>query len=465
MESSTAVRSGSSRAEGILDPAAFEDLSSSPDLALTEAWTKMIEFVDNFQQSLPRATQANLQESSSRYSVGQSTCTLSLLESAMTVLKAGGLVDVLRAYVLSVLDKKVRDEVAPRFWALLAPESSKEWRGPQPQQQEGQQQHGNSSGSRETSVESAMLEDAGEESVLSPLTRREAYGHVKRALQHVAEEVNSHLALVRTLDSASAAAASPTGRAYEKITKARCRGPVLERSSPPQEETIEARHRCAFTAQVMAGARGDFQGIMRAFFDRNLRFWHRGWVEKRRQERRDRRERRWNQSDLAGAAGSVATEDDDHMVDVLIDHDDDDREEEEEEEGRDANGVADGGDAGGAIDESTMEMDQEGGEQEGGDDGDLLEQSGERGAQQQQEEDKEMENDDDEEEEEMEEEEEEEDSEQEQEDDEHDDFADMTTEELLELWGVLRRLGWFSLLQDAFSGVMSSHVLAYVRSR
>lgn len=41
----------------------------------------------------------------------------------------------------------------------------------------------------------------------------------------------------------------------------------------------------------------------------------------------------------------------------------------------------------------------------------------------------------------------------------------MSREELSELWGVLRRLGWFSLLQDAFSAVMFSNVLAYVRRR
>ncbi|CAM9781958.1 unnamed protein product, partial [Ectocarpus sp. 12 AP-2014] len=46
-----------------------------------------------------------------------------------------------------------------------------------------------------------------------------------------------------------------------------------------------------------------------------------------------------------------------------------------------------------------------------------------------------------------------------------DDFSDMSREELSALWGVLRRLGWFSLLQDAFSGVMFSNVLAYVRRR
>lgn len=50
-------------------------------------------------------------------------------------------------------------------------------------------------------------------------------------------------------------------------------------------------------------------------------------------------------------------------------------------------------------------------------------------------------------------------------DDDGDDFGDMSREELLELWGVLRRLGWFSLLQDAFTGVMFSHMLAYVRRR
>lgn len=41
----------------------------------------------------------------------------------------------------------------------------------------------------------------------------------------------------------------------------------------------------------------------------------------------------------------------------------------------------------------------------------------------------------------------------------------MSREELSELWGVLRQLGWFSLLQDAFSTVMFANVLAYVRRR
>lgn len=50
-------------------------------------------------------------------------------------------------------------------------------------------------------------------------------------------------------------------------------------------------------------------------------------------------------------------------------------------------------------------------------------------------------------------------------DDDEDDFADVTRKELLELWGILTRLGWFSLLQDAFTGVMFSHVLAYVKRR
>ncbi|CAM9870189.1 unnamed protein product, partial [Hapterophycus canaliculatus] len=57
--------------------------------------------------------------------------------------------------------------------------------------------------------------------------------------------------------------------------------------------------------------------------------------------------------------------------------------------------------------------------------------------------------------------EEEEDEEDEEED--GDDFADMSREELSELWGILKEIGWFSLLQDGFSAVMSSNVLAYVR--
>ena len=58
-----------------------------------------------------------------------------------------------------------------------------------------------------------------------------------------------------------------------------------------------------------------------------------------------------------------------------------------------------------------------------------------------------------------------EEGEEEEDDEEDDDFADMSREGLMELWGILRRLGWFSLLQDAFSTVMFSNVLAYVRKR
>lgn len=57
------------------------------------------------------------------------------------------------------------------------------------------------------------------------------------------------------------------------------------------------------------------------------------------------------------------------------------------------------------------------------------------------------------------------DEDEEEDDEDDDDFADMSREDLTELWGVLRRLGWFSLLQDAFSTVMFSNVLAYVRRR
>lgn len=101
---------------------------------------------------------------------------------------------------------------------------------------------------------------------MAPSTRRDAYGRVKRALLYVASEVNGHLALVRLLDAAAAA-----GRGSSNGGNAS--------SSPCAQQTIEDRYRCAFTAQVMAGARGDFSGTMRSFFDRNLRFWHRSWVQ------------------------------------------------------------------------------------------------------------------------------------------------------------------------------------------
>lgn len=453
----------------------MEFISPSPAIGLVEAWAKITEIVDRFpqQQSMPRATpsaeataaatQTDPQSSTSTHSAIDSSGDLPLLVSLMSILRAGGMVDVLRAYVLSVLDKKVKDEVAPRFWALLAPEFSGGWHEQQEQkhqkqhhnlhqkEQEHEQHQDGSAVAGETDAKQAVLEDAVSETELPPRTRREAYVRVKRALLYVAEEVDCHLSLVRMLDLASAASASGSTRAAEKYMKAACGGRMSTSSfpsCPSREETIEARYRCAFTAQVMAGARGDFHGIMRAFFDRNLRFWQRGWLEERRRQQQERREQRWGQGEvLSVAEDSVRFEDNMNVSD--------DGKEEEEGEG--------GGEQQGEEEEAMETVEELPGASDEGDTADRDEsaakEDGEQDEQEMEDEDEEGEGV------EVEEEDSEEEIEQEHEDSEGDDFEDMSKEELLELWGVLIRLGWFSLLQDAFSGVVSSHVLAYVRNR
>lgn len=457
----------------------MEDISTSPAMGLAEAWAKIIEIVDRFQQQQPMprasssaeataaATQTDPQSSISNHSATDSSGSLPLLVSLMSVLRAGGMIDVLRAYVLSVLDKKVKDEVAPRFWALLAPESSGRYH--EQREQEQQKQHHNMHHNEQENEkhqngisvvgemnEPAVLEDAVSETELPPRTRREAYVRVKRALVYVAKEVDCHLSLVRMLDLASAASASGSTRSAEKYMKAVCGGRISTScfsSCPSREETIEARYRCAFTAQVMAGARGDFHGIMRAFFDRNLRFWHRGWLEERRRQQQERREQRWGQGEvLGGAEDSVRFEDN-------MNTSDDDGKDEEDGEG-------DGEEQEEAM-ETVEELPGDSDEDDRVDRDEsaaMVEEGCEARKEDGEQDEQEME-DEDEEGVEVEEEDSEEEIEQEQEDSEGDDFADMSKGELLELWGVLIRLGWFSLLQDAFSGVVSSHVLAYVRSR
>ena len=243
------------------------------------------------------------------------------LGSSLSILRAGGLVDVLQAYVLAILDRKVRDEVAPHFWALLDAENRPDGSGEESHERGGVGDGGESS---------AMVDDEGSggdgEGGMAP--SRRSYIRVKRALLYVAREVDGHLTLVRLLDEAAATAENDanassvntnanantnvnhntnTNTTDDDIPNRSARPVASSPSSsthmpppapPPPPSTdysstssIEARYRCAFTAQVMAGATGDFHGTMRGFFDRNLRFWHRTWLEDRRLQRRQPRRR------------------------------------------------------------------------------------------------------------------------------------------------------------------------------
>ncbi|CAM9711425.1 unnamed protein product, partial [Ectocarpus sp. 12 AP-2014] len=82
--------------------------ASSPTAAVDEAWGSLISIIDGFPASLGPLPTARDEETRR-----------SLVTGKLSVLRTGGLLEVLRAYVLSVLDRKVRTEVTPLFWAIL----------------------------------------------------------------------------------------------------------------------------------------------------------------------------------------------------------------------------------------------------------------------------------------------------------------------------------------------------------
>lgn len=218
--------------------------------------------------------------------------------------------DVLHAYVLSVLDKRVRDEIAPRFWTLLVSRREQE----QSERQSEELQTQGREGGRDEADRVLENEDdddeeegndegggrggegSGQSDDPPSSRRRAAYGRVKRALLYVAQEVNGHLALVRLLDGANSPPPPPETVPDKNSGSSSSGGGDLRSSAgttaPHQpssmslpRRSLETRYRCALTAQVMAGATGDFQDTMREFFDRNLRFWHHSWLNGRRRRR------------------------------------------------------------------------------------------------------------------------------------------------------------------------------------
>lgn len=219
-------------------------LAGPSNEAVDVAWATVIGIVDIFLGSLDEPLH------------GQSMLGTADLASHMSVLRlanGGGLLDVLHGYVLAVLDRAVKDTIAPHFWSLLSTTGGNEGE-----------------------------EESESDSLSSPqqVHQRRAYGRVKRALSYVNAEVNRHLALVRLLDHA-VALSEETRSAKPKAT-----ADANADNCGSSTHSIEVRYRCAFTAQVMAGATGDFHGTMRAFFDRILRFWHRSWLDKKRQRRK-----------------------------------------------------------------------------------------------------------------------------------------------------------------------------------
>lgn len=248
-------------------PAPLNPPSGAHASGVDAAWGTLIGVVDSYTGSHDGASHSQSQLSP-RLDVASLADHISTLRSE----KGGcGLIDVLRSYVLSVLDRAVRDTVAPHFWSLLDPSADT-------CADEGLQM-AEPPGNVEIDHDN---ESVASSSPLSP--QRRAYGRVKRALLYVSDQVNKHLALVRLLDSAvisSAREAAGVGVS-----------PGAESATAAEgSHSVEARYRCAFTAQVMARATSDFDGTMRTFFDRNLRFWHRSWLYDNKRERRTRKKR------------------------------------------------------------------------------------------------------------------------------------------------------------------------------
>lgn len=327
------------------------------DTAVEESWATLIAIIQDFAASglppegthgiSPARGHISISSSSKRNERGSDGDKASLLRRHMSVVQAGGLVDVLQAYVLSVLDRKVREEVAPRFWgymlhadpvvgstgsrsrgrstqsgmSALHPESM----GRSTEDFVVVRHDDGTDGEGEQEREREDVEDTDAPPSTTP-KRKDLYVRVKRALLYVAGEVRNHLILVRLLDDAAfAASLSPAPAAASSVAAAQSAGNVSDmdasredqqpfRNSLPGARTaaatprsIEGKYHCAFTAQVMAGAKGDFQGTMRAFFDRNIRFWHRTWLEERRRRRHgepqeDRRQEE-EREDVQGTEG------------------------------------------------------------------------------------------------------------------------------------------------------------------
>ncbi|CAM9563985.1 unnamed protein product, partial [Sphacelaria rigidula] len=195
------------------------------------AWATVIRIVDSFSTSLDKDEPFK-----------HTSITAEDLAAHISTLRldtGGGLLDVLGGYVLSVLDRSVAKTIAPHFWSLLS--NNEKISAPAPSDVE--------SGSEPTSATGTPQRQ-----------KLRAYGRVERALLYVDEAVKCHLALVRLLDRAFVLSAvqhtvTPTPTAG---------GGAQAAAATAANSTIEARYRSAFTAQVMAGAKGDFHGTMRA---------------------------------------------------------------------------------------------------------------------------------------------------------------------------------------------------------
>lgn len=357
--------------------------------------------------------------------------------------------DVLRAYVLEVLNETVRDQVAPRFWALMDPSADTHANPRNKDQDEDAPQNGSVAGNKKD------LRTWGQTGFRPE--RRQAYDRVTRALLYVDEVLTGHLNLIRPLDVAIARSGSSTAavRAATRHSQAR----PSTRIAANKSACIEEHYRSAFTAQVMAGATGGFHRTMRAFFDLNLRFWHRSWLDER-QRTRCQAGRPSSLASNQAIAPSVAKS---RQATIRGDGMDvcDPENEEEEQDGvmqdqeaglgrgtRDNSTTLVSGDekASFPASDSTLAGDEDDEDDRGGPEDEDEASKGEGGTCGVEGED-----------------EDEDEGDEEEESDEE--IGDVTAEELLQLWGVVRRLRWFSLLQETFTGVMSSYILAYVKRR
>lgn len=243
----------------------FTNSMPPSNAAVDEAWSRVRDLVDGFPTSFAAleatatAVPGVAKEVDSSSSKSGSSSVLPTLAKNVAVLRAGGLLDVLRAYVLSVLDKKVRDEVAPRYWALLGsdPRSSiNNCSASSSIPSRGQDKHQQASpaidatdGAGSVKAEGTEGESEGKGKGVPFASRRGSYGRVKRALLYVLGEVNTHLTLVRFIDDAAAYGSSGSGvRKTGSNPSSSSVASTLDGSPFSSTHSIEARYRCAFTA-------------------------------------------------------------------------------------------------------------------------------------------------------------------------------------------------------------------------
>ncbi|CAM9683860.1 unnamed protein product [Choristocarpus tenellus] len=210
-----------------------------PDVVDT-AWAALLKELDGFPTDL---CDIGIQQQKDSF--------VTRLVNQLVVLQGTGLVDVLRCHILQDLNRVVQADIVPSFWRSFQGSDERRSQGDR-ENTEGGGKHGK--------------------------WQRLQYVRVTKAMRLLMRRVEEHLSIVRVLDRAILLAT----RAGVEVTGKEFEAEGLN-SSMIATNSIEDRYRSSLTAQVMACAPRFFKECMRAFFDRNISYWHRQWLERRKQ--------------------------------------------------------------------------------------------------------------------------------------------------------------------------------------